>query len=317
MPILSDFAWKLFYTPEDGDLVERLYVPLLSCAERYDRLTGYFTATALALAARGLEGLVLNNGSMRLIVGCTLGPAEVAAIERGEALRNSIERVLAAMPLAPNGDIEHQGLELLAWLVAQGRLEVKVAVPCDEHRRPLASEAIFHEKIGIVEDKTGQKAAFIGSLNETESGWRANSESLSLFTSWREPERVADKEAHFARLWADKAKRALVVDVPRAVREDLLRFLPEGDRLPQRLAAHGARLQPSVAVAAPRPAAPPRPEPLSREELRARVWRGDRCRGQPPARGRARGGVDERGHAVAAPEPRLPDGCGATGRRSC
>ncbi|MCS6921364.1 MAG: hypothetical protein NZM07_05525, partial [Elioraea sp.] len=90
MPILSDFPWKRFYTPEDGDLVECLYVPLLSCAERYDRLTGYFTATALALAARGLEGLVLNNGSMRLIVGCTLGPAEVAAIERGEALRNSI-----------------------------------------------------------------------------------------------------------------------------------------------------------------------------------------------------------------------------------
>jgi hypothetical protein len=51
VPVLSDFQWKLRYTPEDGDLVARLYVPLLSCAERYDRLTGYFSATALALAA--------------------------------------------------------------------------------------------------------------------------------------------------------------------------------------------------------------------------------------------------------------------------
>ncbi|MCX7894275.1 MAG: hypothetical protein N2544_18170 [Burkholderiales bacterium] len=42
MPLLSDFQWRLRYTPEDGDLVAGLYVPLLSCAERYDRLTGYF-----------------------------------------------------------------------------------------------------------------------------------------------------------------------------------------------------------------------------------------------------------------------------------
>ena len=81
--MLSDHAWQLKYTPEDGDLVKLFYIPALEDAERYDRLTGYFNAGALALAARGIEGLVRNGGRMRLVVGCTLGPPEIEAIETG------------------------------------------------------------------------------------------------------------------------------------------------------------------------------------------------------------------------------------------
>ena len=92
--MLTDHEWRLKYTPEDGDLVRRFYVPALADAVRYDRLTGYFGAGALALAARGLEGLVRNGGRMRLVVGCTLEPPEIEAIARGEALRGQVERRL-------------------------------------------------------------------------------------------------------------------------------------------------------------------------------------------------------------------------------
>ena len=68
------------YTPDDGDLVRLFYVPALEDAKRYDRLTGYFNAGALAPAARGIEGLVRNRGCMRFVVGCTLPPAEIEAI---------------------------------------------------------------------------------------------------------------------------------------------------------------------------------------------------------------------------------------------
>ena len=99
MTLLRDTAWRLKYTPDDGDLVRLFYVPALRSATRYDRLTGYFSARALALAARGVEGLIVNNGRMRLIVGCTLGEEEVAAIERGESLRDAVERTLIKMPV--------------------------------------------------------------------------------------------------------------------------------------------------------------------------------------------------------------------------
>ena len=151
--MLADHPWQLKYTPDDGDLVRLFYVPALQEAERYDRLTGYFDAGALALAARGVEGLVRNRGRMRLVVGCTLGPGEIEALDRGEALRERVEQRLHRLPLAPPDAAAAGALELLAWMVARGHLEVKAAVPCDAERRPIADGALFHEKTGVIEDR--------------------------------------------------------------------------------------------------------------------------------------------------------------------
>ena len=217
--MLADRAWKRKYTPDDGDLVALFYVPVLEDAERYDRLTGYFNAGALALAARGIEGLVRNAGRMRLVVGCTLEPSEIAAIEHGEALRDQVEQRLASLPLAPPDPASSEALELLAWMIARGHLDVKVAVPCDPDGRPIPSDGIFHEKAGIVADRTGDRLAWNGSLNETAAGWRRNWESINVYTSWGpEPGRVDDEEANFARIWANRSKRVIVLDVPDAAR---------------------------------------------------------------------------------------------------
>ena len=237
--MLRDRDWKLKYTPDDGDLVELFYVPALEDAERYDRLTGYFNARALALASRGIEGLVRNGGRMRLVVGCTLDAAEIDAIERGEDLRDAVERKLVALPLAPPDGDGTDALELLSWMVAKGHLDVKVAVPCDGAGRPVADQAIFHEKSGIIEDRTGERIAWTGSLNETAAGWRANWETINVFRGWSEAERVDEEERNFARIWSAKDgngnRRLLVLDVPTAVRRDLMRFLPEDEDRPKRL----------------------------------------------------------------------------------
>ena len=94
MACLPDFEWKTYYSPGHGHLVRDFYLPALSCAVRYDRSTGYFNAPALALAMRGLEGLIANSGHMRLLVGCTLNESEVEAIERGHTLRDTVEALL-------------------------------------------------------------------------------------------------------------------------------------------------------------------------------------------------------------------------------
>ncbi len=226
--MLTDHAWKLKYTPEVGNLIRAFYVPALEDAQRYDRLTGYFNAGALALASRGIEGLVRNDGHMRLIVGCTLGTPEIEAIGHGQTLRDQVERHLLDLPLAPPDNAATDALELLAWMIARGHLDVKVAVPCDVKRQPVDNPAIFHEKAGIIEDRSGNKIAWTGSLNETPAGWQSNWESIQVFTSWGpEPGRVTGEEQNFERLWADRSPRAIVLDVPEAVRQDLLRFLPE------------------------------------------------------------------------------------------
>ena len=50
MPLLTDFDWRIKYDPDEGTLIEQFYLTALACAQRYDRTTGYFSATALANA---------------------------------------------------------------------------------------------------------------------------------------------------------------------------------------------------------------------------------------------------------------------------
>lgn len=269
MSLLDDHSWKLKYTPDDGDLVRLFYLPALEAAVRYDRSTGYFSASALALAARGIEGLIRNSGRMRLIIGCTLNPPEIDAISRGEKLRDAVERHLATLPLSPPDQKASDALELLAWMTAKGVLEIKVAVPCDEGRRPISAEGIFHEKAGILEDKAGNRLAFNGSINETEAGWRRNWESFNVFTSWgAEPARVEMEEANFARIWANQAKRVITLDVPSAIKDDLLRFLPTDDR-PARLRE---RDMPEKPARSKEPVAPAAPLPVPTVDIRRLVW---------------------------------------------
>ena len=232
-PLLPAHPWKTSYRHEDGDLVSLFYVPALECAVRYDRMTGYFQASALALAARGIEKLIANGGRMRLIVGCTLNDDEVKAIEAGYDLRQKVAEHLATAPLAPPDLRARGGLEALAWMISQGTLDVKVAVPVRPDGKPTAATGIYHEKVGIVEDAGGNRVSFSGSINETHNGWVNNRESFHLHVSWdagRDCQHVADEVTAFARLWADQGRSVKVFDFPDAAKSRLLEFLPSDDR---------------------------------------------------------------------------------------
>ena len=241
-PSLKDYHWAVKYTPDQGNLVEKLYLPLLRCAQRYDRLTGYFNAKALSLAARGVEALVYNKGYMRLIVGCTLEENEIEAIQRG--LQESQQTILNTCLEERFTRIQQEAaslntlsdLELLAWLVKNGFLEIKIAIPCDKTtRKPIIGHAIFHEKSGIVEDTYQNSVAFTGSMNETGNGWDGNWESLNVFTSWKEEERVDHEIENFVKLWTDQSQYCKTVTIPTAVREKLFTYLPRDNALPERL----------------------------------------------------------------------------------
>ena len=271
--MLGSRTWKLKYTPDDGDLVKLFYVPALEDAERYDRLTGYFNARALTLAARGIEGLVRNGGRMRLVAGCTLAPPEIEAIEKGEQLRDLVERHLTSLPLAPPDPASADALELLAWMIARGYLDVKVAVPCDANGKPIPAEGIFHEKAGVIVDRGGDKIAWNGSLNETAAGWQLNWESINVYTSWGpEPQRVADEEANFARIWANQTRRVIVLDVPGAVRQNLMRFMPASDKPARLLEPEAKSVPPSPEKPAPEAIESERSAAIGPGELRSRVW---------------------------------------------
>ena len=188
---LQERAFKLSYGPSD-DRLHGFYIPALQASVRYDRMTGFFTSSALAVAAAGVAHLIAGGGRMRLLVGAQLEPQDVDAIREGHDLREVVAARLGnALPNPETlaDQMVRDRLAALAWMVATSALEIRAVLPTGPDGLPLpASEArdYFHPKVGIFTDAHGHRLAFSGSVNESETGWRHNYEQFMVFRSWTE-----------------------------------------------------------------------------------------------------------------------------------
>jgi SNF2 family DNA or RNA helicase len=228
-PLLIHHDWQVGYRHEDGDLIELFYNPALTCAVHYDRMTGYFSAGVLAAAARGIASLIANGGRMRLLVGCQPDPEESQAILDGYDLRARVEQKLLDTDITPADPESRTAIELLAWMVANQVMDVKVAVPIRPDGRPEKTGGIYHEKVGLIKDAGGNRICFCGSINETKAGWVVNRESFDVYCSWQEPREQSRLQIHadaFEMFWSGRAHSVAVYDFPQAVKEKLLAFLP-------------------------------------------------------------------------------------------
>ncbi len=232
MPYLSDCSFRLSYGPGD-DRLRTFYIPALAASVRYDRMTGYFSSHALAIAAAGVAHLIANGGRMRLLVGAQLSREDVEAIEAGYNLDDVVASSLGAGLPDPETLTDHllrKRLEALAWLVAHERLEIRVVLPKGPGGLPLPApdtRDYFHPKVGIFTDTEGHQVAFSGSINESETGWEHNYEQFMVFCSWNEGRLwVAEAVARFERLWEHRELDWISLPVPEAARQSLLRYTP-------------------------------------------------------------------------------------------
>lgn len=226
---LQLYPFRIFYGPADNPL-ENFYIPALSASITYDRSAGYFSSSALAVAAAGVARLIQNGGKMRLLVGAELTEADVEAIRQGYDLHLKInERLLERFP-DPQDTLMKERLQVLAWMVAERTLEIKVVLPKDADGLPIPAQLTqdyYHPKSGIFTDAEGNRVAFTGSVNESETGWKKNYEQFAVYTSWAEGKSylplVIDR---FEDLWNDREPEWIALEVPQAVRERLLKYRP-------------------------------------------------------------------------------------------
>ena len=230
-PSLREIEYRIFYRPHDNPL-ETFYLPTLAASVHYDRSAGYFRSSALAAAAAGIVRLIQNDGHMRLLVGAELSKADVKAIEKGYDLRATLERgMLGNFPDPSDGQLK-QRLEALAWMVANGTLDIKVVLPLDAHGHPIpgpAAHDYYHTKKGIFTDAYGNQVSFIGSVNESEQAWKHNFEEFLVHLSWegeRDRSALGSLRASFNELWEDQDPHWLAVELPQAVKEELVKYAP-------------------------------------------------------------------------------------------
>ena len=168
------------YRSDQEDVVKTFFVPAFTVATSYSRAVGYFTSTSLALYARGIETFAERGGSMRLIASPHLNEDDVVDIERGYDVRaGDGTRHDARAGAEDQPETVLDGLGLLGRLIAEGRLDIKLAFVQQEGR-----VGIYHEKIGIFRDDLGDLVGFTGSSNETFGGLMANFESVEVYRGW-------------------------------------------------------------------------------------------------------------------------------------
>jgi len=215
------------YRSDSSDLVTDFYLPCLERSVLYRRAVGYFTSHGLSVAARGLATLVTSGGRMRLVASPLLAPEDLEAIRTGYLAReDAITRALIRSIDNVAEDLVKDRLSVLAWLVAEERLEVRIAIPFDANA---VKQGIYHEKLGIFSDAADNVVVFTGSPNETAGGLVENFEAIDVFCSWDDPQsRVGRKVENFERLWSNTTSGLTVLDFPEAAREKLLSYRRPG-----------------------------------------------------------------------------------------
>jgi superfamily II DNA or RNA helicase len=227
---LRDHPFRIYYGPADDPLAN-FYIPALSASVYYDRSAGFFSSSALAVAAAGVARLIQNGGHMRLLVGASLDEGDVEAIRKGHSLQERVTtRLLERFP-DPTDALLRQRLEVLAWMVAEGTLEIRVVLPRDAHGVPMPAsqtQDYYHPKSGVFTDANGDRVAFTGSVNESATAWTKNFEEFAVYLSWGEGQTYLPQVAlRFERLWTGGDPGWVALPIPDAVRDRLLTYRPQ------------------------------------------------------------------------------------------
>lgn len=201
-----------------NQLLDNFYIPVLENSKKYFRIAGFFSSTSLSVAAEGIEGLIKNDGKMYLLISPELSEEDFSIISKSEKLENDAF-LFSDFAL----DAKEDNLKALAWLLGNGRLEIKIVVG------KKSRNSLFHQKVGIFFDDEGNILSFSGSINETAQAWINNIEEFKVFRSWNsgQIEYLQADLNKFSSYWKNERKdTAIVFDLPSSIKEKIIQIRP-------------------------------------------------------------------------------------------
>ena len=208
---------KLEIKPEYRSLIhhiaEEFLIPALNEAVAYDRAVGFFSSSVLSSIAEGIDGLARNQGKIRLIASPYLSDKDIEAIKKGyQSRRSIIQKSLLDNLHQPKNYAEQENLNLLANLISDGVLDIKIVF-----MENMSNHGMYHEKLGLIKDSSGNQIAFSGSMNESETALSMNYETIDVFCSWNhesEKRRIQNKVNAFEAIWNNCEPNIVTLDFP-------------------------------------------------------------------------------------------------------
>lgn len=226
----SALPLKISYDSGEDDLLWDFYIPVLSKANSYDRIAGFFSSSSLAITARGIGEFILHGGVIRLVTCPQLSPNDISMLEKSV---NSIDEILSDNFIKSYDNIETEfqrdHVKALGWMLANEKLQIKIAMIKNNGRYlsqdEIIQSGIMHQKVGIMRDQAGNILTFSGSNNESVSGWLGNIEEFKVFMSWKGMTDFINSDIQrFNGFWNGTRNDTEIVDIPQAVQEHLLKI---------------------------------------------------------------------------------------------
>jgi len=228
---LRDIELKASYESGQNDLIRDFYVPVLENAVTYDRIAGFFSSTSLAIAAKGIAGLINNNGKMRIIACPDLSRQDADALTKAVITPEAyFDKYTTEMFTDIEDGFQRDHIKALGWMIANGLLEMRIAVVHNMDYvydgMQIETSGIFHQKVGIVGDENGNSISFSGSINETANGWLNNIEEFKVYKSWElgEEKFYCSDACKFNEFWNNERNNVKVYTLPETVKNRIIKY---------------------------------------------------------------------------------------------
>ena len=197
--MLTDCQFKYDYYTGNHEPKE-FFTEALIESKSFDLGMGFFSSSAINSLADGFSLFIAQGGKMRVIINDVLTSADKQAISQGqkEELEDAVcKRIITDIDRMRETFSRSNDLffRCFSYLVSIGRMEFIATLS--------TKGGMTHDKYGIFTDEVGNKVAFIGSVNFTQTALEKNAESLTTFTSWDDPKRVKNYQQKFEECWKE------------------------------------------------------------------------------------------------------------------
>ena len=224
---LTDYQFQPDYNKAYDNIAEDFYLPCMRSSSKYDRISGYFGSTIYIIAWTALKEFVSNLGKIRLICSPFISDEDRTAISEGyegkadSVIAASMQKEIDSMFASPYLETPARAL---ACLIASDIVEIKIAVPGEVENPGI--RRLFHDKIGIFSDASGNMVGFRGPMNETFKGLSAdgNLESIDVFPNWEDKKdriRCERMQQYFDALWEKNVNGIAIYEFPAALKKIL------------------------------------------------------------------------------------------------
>lgn len=207
--MLTDIILKNSYSSGFNEPRE-FFTEALIESKSFDFGLGFFSSSGIRSLSYGFALFVANGGKMRVIINDILSEADKHAILHGQ--KGKVADELCARIIS---DIEKMKMTFskaddlffrcFSYLISIKRIEFIATLS--------SKGGLAHDKYGIFTDSTGNKIAFIGSANFSHTALELNSETITVFSSWRDDERVSEYQELFDTSWSSDTQHLIHIPI--------------------------------------------------------------------------------------------------------